>query len=703
MSDILVQNLKFKYAQAKSLAVDDISFEIKEGSHTAIVGLNGSGKSTLARLICGLETPLSGKIEIADNKLLGIVFQSPKNQIVSGVVSRDTAFGPQNLKLPESEIELRTIESLTKVEMLHKAESSTNALSLGQTQKIALSGVIAMDPQILILDEATSMLDPLSKNEIIEFVNYWHSKGNTIIEITHDVDILNNCTNVIAMEHGKVIFNGLAKDYMNSKENLHKLTGEPLPKADKAAFNKKEKIPLFALERVSFQYDDKSNVNNISFNLHKGSLVALTGPSGAGKSTILELCAGLLKPASGGIKGLTPVLAQQNASAALFENFAADDVAFGPKNKGISGKQLKYIVKKSMDDAGLPFEEFGERQTFKLSGGEQRRLSIAGILAMENDVILFDEPTAGLDSVSREKVMNMMRTLADEGKTVLFSTHKMDEADFADREIRIENGEKVKDTYENFLEQFEAQYLLPNPAVEMIKSLRSAEAELSGSRSKKNTPVKHLPAVVRILLFFALFIISLVTKSLPACLVMVVVTTIYANLAGFGPKKLASAFLRIFPFILIFAVLQLVFRPAREGDFLITNWRWFTLTPEKLIYSLNCILRTNSSLACICAFFVSTPEYDLIDGLKILLKPLELIKVPVRYFILVVEIIFRFIPLLVDEACSIIKTQALRGGLKTVNGKIKKICSIVPLIVPIIIQTIKRSENLADAITMRCF
>lgn len=703
MSDIAVQNLKFKYEQAKTFAVDDVSFEIKEGSHTAIVGLNGSGKSTLARLICGLETPSSGNIEIADGKLLGIVFQSPKNQIVSGIVSRDTAFGPQNLKLPESEIELRTIESLTKVEMLHKAKSSTNALSLGQTQKIALSGVIAMEPQILILDEATSMLDPFSKEEIIEFVNYWHSKGNTIIEITHDIDILKSCTNVIAMEKGKVIFDGEADLYLKSPENLHKLTGNSLPKTDKAAFNQKSKEPVFAMERVCFQYDDKSNVSNISFNLHKGSLVALTGPSGAGKSTILELCCGLLKPAAGGIKGKTPILAQQNASAALFENFAADDVAYGPRNKGLKGKSLKDIVKKSMDDAGLPFEEFGERQTFKLSGGEQRRLSIAGILAMDSDVILFDEPTAGLDSVSREKVMNMMRTLADEGKTVLFSTHKKDEADFADREIRIENGEKVKDTYENSNEHLESQYLLPNPAVEMIKGLRNAEAELAGSRRKKDTPVQKLPAVLRIILFLALFIISLITESLPACLVMVAVTALYANLSGFGPKNLATAFLRIFPFILVFAILQLVFRRPAEGDFLITNWKWFTLTPGKLIYSLNCILRTNSSLACICAFFVSTPEYDLIDGLKILLKPLELIKIPVRYFILVVEIIFRFIPLLVDETCSIIKTQALRGGLKTVKGKLKKIRSIVPLIVPIIIQTIKRSENLADAITMRCF
>ena len=102
-------------------------------------------------------------------------------------------------------------------------------------------------------------------------------------------------------------------------------------------------------------------------------------------------------------------------------------------------------------------------------------------------------------------------------------------------------------------------------------------------------------------------------------------------------------------------------------------------------------------------FFVSTPEYDLMDGLNILLTPLRLCHVPVRYFILIIEVIFRFIPLLVDEAVSILKTQAIRGGLGTVKGKLAKIRAVLPLIVPLIIQSIKRSEALADAITMRCF
>ena len=166
MSVITVKNVNFKYPQNEKQALSNVSFSIEKGSYIAIVGYNGCGKSTLSRLICGLEKPDSGTIEIEENNRIGIIFQSPKDQLVSSVVSRDTAFGPQNLGLSAGEVELRVIESLNVVDMLDRASSSTSALSLGQTQKIALSGILALRPEILILDEAVSMLDPCSRKEI---------------------------------------------------------------------------------------------------------------------------------------------------------------------------------------------------------------------------------------------------------------------------------------------------------------------------------------------------------------------------------------------------------------------------------------------------------------------------------------------------------------------------------------------------------
>ncbi len=713
MSVIRVKNLNFKYPQNNKAALSDVSFGIEKGSYLAIVGYNGCGKSTLARLLCGLEVPDSGTIEIEENNRIGIVFQSPKDQLVSGIVSRDTAFGAQNLGLKAGEVELRVIESLNIVDMLDRASSSTSALSLGQTQKVALSGVLALRPEILILDEAVSMLDPQSRSEILEFLRYWHKCGNTIIQITHDMEVLQDADSVIGIEEGRVFFYGRSKAFLEDPANVSRICGKPLEKARrKNAADWRSAGSSLKLNKVSYTHEGSEHgVFDINLEFYKGSLNALTGPSGAGKSTLLELCAGLVQTGSGEILADSrPVLAQQNAQAALFEPFAADDVAFGPRNRGLNGKALVECVRNSMDKAALPFEDFGERRTFELSGGEQRRLSIAGILALDSQIILFDEPTAGLDSRARNEVMALLRRLASEGKTVIFSTHKRDEADFADREIKIEAGRLVADS----LEPVEAgsvdcgqssslQLLPPMEISSMIAGLKKLSMGLSRSRRKKSSPVEKLPPVIRILLFLTLFVFSLAVRPLWLCALALLVGAIYGLLSGFSLRRLLVASLKLLPFLLFFSIFQMIFHPALPDEVRFTSWKWFMVTPSKLLFCLAAILRTDASLACISGFFVSTPEYDLMDGLNVLLTPLRLCRLPVRYLILIIEIIFRFIPLLVDEAVSILKTQAIRGGLGKVKGKLAKIRAVLPLIVPLVIQSIKRSEALADAITMRCF
>lgn len=716
MSVISVKNLVYKYPESNKNVVDNLSFVIERGSYTAIVGYNGSGKSTLARLLCGLENPESGTVEIKENQQIGIVFQHPKDQLVSGLVSRDTAFGPQNLGLSNSEVELRTIESLNIVDMLDRAGSSTSALSLGQTQKIALSGVLALRPEILILDEAISMLDPQSRSDILDFVRYWHKCGNTIIQITHDLDVLKDADTVIGMEDGKIFFYGTKNAFIKDPENVKRLEGQPLPVIDKKILAEStEKVVSLRVRNLSFSYDKAEKVtkshgvSDINFDLYKGTVTALTGPSGSGKSTILELCTGLLTPDKNPETIISsqdhPTLALQNAKAALFEAFAADDVAFGPRNQGKSGSELKELVKKSMDNVALPFSTFGERKTFALSGGEQRRLSIAGILALDSEIVFFDEPTAGLDSRARNEVLNLFKKLADQGKTVLFSTHKRDEADFADREIKIQNGKIIEDScaMDSNQNKQDLKNVEVSSSAGLLSMLRNTSASLSGARREKKSPVEKIPPALRIILFLVLFVFSLLLRKIYMTAGFLAISVIYCLLSGFKFSKLCKAWLKILPFLLIFTLFQLIFHAPQSGEVHFTNWKYLTITPSKLWFCLNSILRTYSSLACISAFFVSTPEYDLIDGLKIILFPLSLIKIPIRYLILVIEIIFRFIPVLVDEASSIIKTQIIRGGLGKVSGKMAKLKAIIPLFVPIIIQSIKKSELLADAITMRCF
>ena len=715
MSVITVNNLNFTYPQNDKAALFDVSFGIEKGSYVAIVGYNGCGKSTLARLLCGLEVPSSGSIEIEENNRIGIVFQSPKDQIVSGIVSRDTAFGPQNLGLKPGEVELRVIESLNIVDMLDRASSSTSALSLGQTQKVALSGVLAMRPEILILDEAVSMIDPEARQEILDFLRYWHKCGNTIIQITHDLDVLEDADSVIGIEEGRVFFYGTQKAFLADKENVRRICGEELPKRPVVECRDSgvSKIPVsLKLENVTYTHDAVHGIFDINLEFHRGTLTALTGASGAGKSTLLEICAGLAAPQKGTVYcdgAGRPVLAQQNAQAALFEPFAADDVAFGPRNRGMSGSELVETVKHSMNEAALPFKEFGERRTFELSGGEQRRLSIAGILAMNSEVIMFDEPTAGLDSRARTEIMTLLRRLASEGKTVVFSTHKRDEADFADREIVIKEGRVVSDTMSTLVECRESGAskppveMSPSESAPLIAGLKNLSLSLSRSRRKKISPAEKLPPAFRILLFTILFVFSLAARPWWLCGLALAVGVVYCLLCGFSLRRLFIASLKILPFLLLFSIFQMIFHPALSGETHFTEWKWFMVTPSKLLFCFATILRTDAALACISGFFISTPEYDLMDGLNILLTPLRLCRIPVRYLILIIEIIFRFIPLLVDEAVSIIKTQVIRGGLGQVKGKLARIRAVLPLIVPLIIQSIKRSEALADAITMRCF
>ena len=713
---ITVKNLSYSFERKK--AIDNISFSIDSGSYTAIVGVNGSGKSTLCRLISGLLENQCGQIIVKDDCRIGLIFQSPKDQIVSGKVYRDTAFGPQNLGLPDGEIELRTIEALSIVELLDKAEAPSNALSLGQTQKLALAGMLATEPEILILDEATAMLDPASRQTVYEVLRGLNERGNTIIHITHDLDAVKEARHVIGLEEGRIFFEGSVNEFFASPSLVEKIKGQALEKSKRdASFLQNTKT--FTFENINFSYDSKAKaegeqnpfIKNVSFNLYKGTLTALTGSSGAGKSTLLELGAGLLKPVAGKIFcDQKPALAQQNCSAALFEAFAADDVAFGPKNDGVKGKKLVELVRTSMNKAGLPYKEYGERQSAGLSGGEQRRLAIAGILAMDRDVVFFDEPTAGLDGVSRFHVMNMLRSLAEEGKTVLFTTHHTEEADFADREIKIENGSIVYDSLaedESFVvpvvpEPVEGVEgvsdltpLSPYESTSLLKGLKSFSKGISGSGWKTKCRLEKLPAFLRIILFLLLFVLSLAFKTTIPCACMVLINIIYCLFADFSSGKIIRSLLKILPFLCFFAIFQIVFRPALPDEVRYTSWQFFMITPSKLLFCLNSILRTYASLLSVCAFFVSTPEYDLIDGLKKLL--------PFKSLILIMELIFRFIPLLVDEACDIIKTQIIRGGLGKVKGRLAKIKAVIPLVVPLIIRTVKRSEILAEAIVMRCF
>lgn len=704
-----MQHLIYTYPGRQIPAVNDVSFSLRKGSYTAITGSNGSGKSTLARLLCNLLDTDSGTITIQKDMRICMVFQSPKDQIVCGMVFRDTAFGPQNLNLQPGEVELRTIESLSITGMLDHADNPTLSLSLGQTQKTALSGIIALHPDILILDEAVSMLDPSSREDIFCFLDQWNKTGHTIIHITHDMDAICRASDVLVFDSGNILFSGTTAQFFTDAALCLQIAGNKLPVYDRTRLLTENGAgdkthTVLAVQDISFSYGNNCVLDGIGFTLAAGSLTALTGISGSGKSTLLEICAGLLAPDTGRIcSDSRPVLAQQNCDVALFEQFAADDVAFGPHNHEIAGEKLVTLVRNAMNMAAIPFSEYAERQTFMLSGGEKRRLSLAGIIALDAQVLLFDEPTAGLDGHARYGVMMMMRTLAEQGKTILFSTHRREEAAFANNELTLSNG-KIKSAISLAVE--EEKKLTVQPVLDGAKilvSLRNISEQIALTLDKRKSVIGKLPVLYKHLLFLLLFTASLAVRSVLLCAALFAVSLAYAGFASYPVKKLVVSLLKVIPLLLFFCVFQMIFYPAVPGETIYVPWRYFMITPSKIRLCIETLLHTEAALTCIVSFVYTTSEYELIDGFSLLLKPLTVLHLPVRYAVVILEMIFRFVPLLVDEASGIIKTQLVRGGLGKSKNRFSRVYALLPLFIPLIIQTIKRSEALADALTERCF
>ena len=232
MEDIIkVNNLDFFYDE-NTHAIKNISFNIKKGLYTTIVGHNGSGKSTIAKLLMGLLEKNSGEIIIDNLTLdentiyqirnkLGIVFQNPDNQFIGSTVNDDIAFGLENHLVKSEDMQAIIEEYASKVNMLNHLEKEPTKLSGGQKQRVAIAGVLAMKPSIIIFDESTSMLDPSGKAEINKVINELHQKYDiTLISITHDMEEVAKSDYVIVLDKGEILFEGKPKDVLLNELEL---------------------------------------------------------------------------------------------------------------------------------------------------------------------------------------------------------------------------------------------------------------------------------------------------------------------------------------------------------------------------------------------------------------------------------------------------------------------------------------------------
>jgi energy-coupling factor transport system ATP-binding protein len=235
-SIIQVKDVSFEYTNLEgedTAALDNVSLNIKKGEFVVVIGHNGSGKSTLAKHFNALLKPLTGDVWIKgmntkDDELTwnirqvaGMVFQNPDNQLVATIVEEDVAFGPENLAVPSEQIRKRVDDALTSVNMMDFAKSAPHFLSGGQKQRVAIAGVIAMRPEIIILDEPTAMLDPSGRKEVMDTIHHLNkNEGITIVHITHYMEEAIDADRVIVMENGKIMLDGTPREIFSQVETL---------------------------------------------------------------------------------------------------------------------------------------------------------------------------------------------------------------------------------------------------------------------------------------------------------------------------------------------------------------------------------------------------------------------------------------------------------------------------------------------------
>lgn len=532
---VRIENLHYTY-QHEGRAVQalrGIDLTIEQGEYIVLLGHNGSGKSTLAKHLNALLTPTQGDVWVNGwntkdrshlrdiRSTVGMVFQQPDNQIVATIVEEDVAFGPENLGIERREIQRRVDWSLERVDMLPFRHRAPHLLSGGQKQRVCIAGALAMQPAVLVLDEATAMLDPLGRKEVLAIARRLNQEqGVTIVAVTHFMREAIEADRVIVLHEGRIAMQGAPRaifqqhDFLRSlgldvpyvselAQALHRrfpffppdlLTPAEVAEAvvaccdggvsQRAREGKRKEQgveteqerrvspalpssqpPLLSLRRVAHYYMrgtplEVKAIEDINIEVHRGEIVGIIGHTGSGKSTAIQHFNGLLKAHEGDVLVLGQNLADpavdlrgvrravglvfQMPEAQLFEQYVGDDIAYGPRKQGLSPEEVRARVRKAMEAVGLPFEEFKDRITFSLSGGQMRRVAIAGVLALEPQVLVLDEPTAGLDPQARCQLMRHILDLHKQGVTLVIISHNMEElAEICDRIYVIAEGRTV--------------------------------------------------------------------------------------------------------------------------------------------------------------------------------------------------------------------------------------------------------------------
>lgn len=515
MAFIEVKGLKYKYPHTSKLVLDGIDFEADKGQFIGIIGENQAGKSTLCQAFAGLVPTMfrgayGGKVIIDGVEAskvpiavlcqkVGLVFQNPFNQLsgAKDTVFEEIAFGLQNLGIPRDEIGKRVDKALKLLDIIKYKDRNPFDLSGGQIQRVAIASILAMEPEVLVLDEPTSQLDPQGSEDVFLVVEKLAKTGITIIMVEQKMEKLAAyCDKILLLHRGSQVAYDVPERIF-SRDDLRDLGVEPpvytqvskalsvyrkegddllYPVTLKQIQDHKDQFPvtisktgrertpdklgqdIFTIKDLGFHYIPGAPViENLSLSLDIRP-TAVIGQNGAGKTTLVKLLKGLLKPKAGtvllegeDISGRTVAqLAKkvgyvfQNPDDQIFKNQVLEEVMVGPLNIGMTRKEGEQRAREALEMVGLLHSE--KENPYDLDLSERKMVAIASVVAMDPKVLILDEPTIAQDARGREVLGQLIRTMTERGKFVLAILHDMDfVARYFERVIVMAGGKVISD------------------------------------------------------------------------------------------------------------------------------------------------------------------------------------------------------------------------------------------------------------------
>ncbi|MGB9698511.1 MAG: ABC transporter ATP-binding protein [Thermodesulfobacteriota bacterium] len=507
---IIIEDFTFTYRGNIKPALRNIKGKIADGNFVVLMGHAGAGKSTLCLALNGLIPKFfpgqyQGRVlvnnqEVAQKKvaemarLVGLVFQDFEAQLFSTNVELEMAFGLENQALPRGEIAERIRRYLSFVGLTNLSDREPASLSGGQKQRLAIGSILALEPNVLVMDEPMTDLDPQGREEILSLVEKIKREGRMLLIVDYEPETALMADQVWLLQDGILVAQGQPEEILVNSNKLKSCGLRPLatvelfqkmswphkplsvssamkliekynlcPRRKFAAQPLIRKIPgqsFLEAEGLEFTYPllGIKALRGIDLSIQEGEFIALLGQNGSGKTTLAKHINGLLRPTAGEIKIKgKPLRAYsrremaslvgyvfQNPDHQIFANTVKEEVGFGLRMMREESKKIEQRVEEALGIVGLPGYE--EKNPFTLTKGERQRVAVASILAAQPQMIILDEPTTGLDYLQQRSMMEMLKILHKKGHTILIITHSMwVAAEYAQRIILMKDGRVLAD------------------------------------------------------------------------------------------------------------------------------------------------------------------------------------------------------------------------------------------------------------------